>query len=197
MRHRTSRLTASVLASAVLLVGACGADDDGGEDRAEGSTTTTTSTAGDAGSSTTTSGQGPAPTEPATTLQDSEASGRSELEDGRHFGYWKSFEIGDSTAFNEFDLAYFLTGDDAEQAAQKKGEEVTNDYFIVNDNPKLRTLVVRGNAKVTVLAGDSGSGPETEASNVADFAVDRHEDAGFWVTVQDGLVTAIEEQYQP
>jgi hypothetical protein len=32
---------------------------------------------------------------------------------------------------------------------------------------------------------------------VADFAVDRHVGSGFWVTIEDGIVTEIEEQFVP
>lgn len=171
----------AVLAVATLIVTACGDDEE--EAAAPVGTDTTTPTI----ASTVT-------TEPAA-LGDSDDTGKSELEDGRHFGYWDTFEIGDTIAFGEFDLAYFLTGAEAEQAAAERGDEVNNDYYIVNDNPKLRTLIARGDTEVLVLA--SQGSPDQVASNVADFAVDRHENAGFWVTIDAGIVTKIEEQYQP
>jgi hypothetical protein len=170
-------------------LGACGGG--GGDEAAneDGAVTTTAPTTTTTPSTTTTT------TEPVKDLPSADDSGKSELPDGRHFGYWKTFEIGDTIAFGEFDLASFLTGKEAEAAAAKKGDEVPNDYYIVNDNPKLRTVLAKGNAEVLVLADDRG--PDPQKSNVADFAVDRHKDAGFWITIKDGFVTKIEEQYQP
>jgi hypothetical protein len=185
------RLAVLILAvTALMATAACGDDEE-----PAGRSPATTTTSAPSGGTTTTIAPGPTPTEPPGALGDSDRTGRSELADGRHFGYWKSFEIGDTTAFGEFDLAYFLSGVDAEAAAAAKGETVENDYFVVNDNAKLRTLVVAGNAEVRVLV--EGGGADPEASNVADFAVDRHAASGFWVTIADGKVVEIEEQYVP
>ena len=189
MHHRLRRVVLLVVVAALVTTGAC-ADDDEGPSQGQG----TTASSAPSGTSST-AAPGPSPTEPSTQLGDSDETGRSELADGRHFGFWKTFEIGDTIAFGEFDLAYFLTGGEAEAAAAAKGETVENDYFIVNDNARLRTLIVGGDAVVRVLA-DTG-GPTLEPSNVADFAVDRHQASGFWVTIADGLVTEIEEQYVP
>ena len=182
-----------VAAVAAIGLAACGGDGPDGS-AAPASTTTTAAVPQDSSTSTSAGGASPRPTEPPTPAEDGDDTGRSELEDGRHFGYWRSFEIGDTVATGEFDLAYFLSGDEAEKAAAAKGDEVTNDYYIVNDNPRLRTLFARGDTKVVVLVGD---GAKTTTSNVADFAVERNRDAGFWVTIEDGIVTSIEEQYQP
>ena len=54
--------------------------------------------------------------------------------------------------------------------------------------------MARGDTRVQVLDGGE---PELRPSNVADFAVDRAEDAGFWVTIEDGIVTEIEQQFVP
>ena len=193
MRSRVVRAVAVVV---VLASAGCGGDDD--EETAPAPSTTATTAAGASTSA-------PATTAPATTAGapaaeepddpgDGDGSGRSELEDGRHFGFWSTFEIGDTIAYGEFDLASFLVGAEAEAAAAQRGDEVDNDYYIVNDNPRLRTLVARGDTRVQVLDGGE---PELRPSNVADFAVDRAEDAGFWVTIEDGIVTEIEQQFVP
>jgi hypothetical protein len=191
---RRTRIVCLAL-SASMVLAACGDDD---EDTATDDTTSTTAeattTTTEAEPTTTTTAAPPSTEEPGE-IGDSDDTGRSELEDGRHFGYWASFEIGDTIAFGELDLAYFLTGPDAEAAAAERGDEVNNDYYVVNDNPKLRTLIAHGDTEVMVLA-DPG-GPDLVPSNVADFAVDRHESSGFWVTIEDGIVTKIEEQYVP
>jgi hypothetical protein len=192
-----TKVTAALLAvSLVLALGACGNDDEP-EDVPDTTTTTaaeTTTTTAAPAETTTTAASPPATEEPAD-LGDADETGVSELEDGRHFGYWDSFDIGDTVAFGEFDLAYFLSGAEAEAVAAERGDTVENDYYIVNDNPKLRTLIAHGDTEVTVLA-DQG-GPDTVSTNVADFAVDRHTGSGFWVTIEDGIVTAIEEQFVP
>jgi hypothetical protein len=187
-----TKLTAAATALLLLTV-ACGDDDD--------PVAATSTTASDPGATTTTASTttsttaAPPVTEEPADLPDADESGRSELEDGRHFGYWDSFEIGDAVAVGELDLAYFLTGPEAEAAAAERGDTVENDYYIVNENPKLRTLIARGDTVVVVLV-DQG-GPDTTTTNVADFAVDRHEGSGFWVTIEDGIVTEIEEQFVP
>jgi hypothetical protein len=178
-----TRLLVVVIA---LAVAACGSD---GGDAADSTTTT------DAPSTTTTATAGPTPTEPSTTLLDADDSGRSELEDGRHFGYWDSFEIGDTIAFGEFDLAYFLTGPEADQAATAHGDDPELDYYVVNENPKLRTLIAHGDTEVVVVDWDHCCG--SIPSNVADLAVERRDTSGFWVTITNGIVTKIEEQYVP
>ena len=181
-------------ALAALLVApatACG-DDDG--EGAASATTTTISTTTTTTTTATTTTAAPTVTEPTDDMGNSDDPGVSELADGRHFGFWSSFVIGDVSAVGEFDLAYFLTGAEAEAAAAERSDEVDNDYYIVNDNPKLRTLIAKGDTEVRVLAG---GGADLEPTNVADFAVERHPESGFWVTVESGIVTAIEEQYVP
>jgi hypothetical protein len=126
------------------------------------------------------------------------------LEDGRHFGFIT--KIRPSALEIRFDLAYFLTGDEANEAAAERGDEipVPNDYYIVNDNPKLRTLRLSPDVRILVL---DGFGPETKQGELDDFVEGFEEDsfegeyhgsAGlYWVVVRDGVVTKIEEQYTP
>ena len=121
MRSRVVRAVAVVV---VLASAGCGGDDD--EETAPAPSTTATTAAGASTSA-------PATTAPATTAGapaaeepddpgDGDASGRSELEDGRHFGFWSTFEVGDTIAYGEFDLASFLVGAEAEAAAAQRGD---------------------------------------------------------------------------
>ena len=196
-------MVASVVWAALVVAPLAGCGDDDDEEGAASTTTaavTTSSTSTTAPSPSST----PSTTAPPTTaagatdepadVGDSDDTGRSELEDGRHFGFWQRFEIGDTTAYGEFDLAQLLTGTEAEAAAAERGDEVNNDYYIVNDNPRLRTLIAEGDTVVRVLEGGT---PDPVDSNVADFAVERSPDAGFWVTIEDGIVTEIEQQFFP
>jgi hypothetical protein len=75
------------------------------------------------------------------------------LEDGRHFGYIKSVDLGPAPATLSFDLAYLLKGDEANEEAARRGypTPVDNDYFIVDDNPKLRTLVLSDDVELRLL----------------------------------------------
>ena len=199
--RRTRRFACVVVigVSAGLVAGACGGDSKTSGASSAASASTSSSTLA-ATSTTNLPATSTSPASKSTTttavgnLAGSTVSGKSELPDGRHFGYWSTFEVGDTVAFGEFDLAYFLTGPAAVAAAAKKGQTVENDYFIVNDNPKLVTLIAHGDTKVRVLTDGSST---LHASNVADFAVDRHKNAGFWVTIKNGIVTDIEEQFQP
>ena len=65
------------------------------------------------------------------------------LQDGRHFGYVRAVDVDAGTI--EFDLAYFLSGKEANAAYHAAGGTgpVPNDHFVVNDNPMLRTLDAR------------------------------------------------------
>ena len=137
----------------------------------------------------------------------------AELPDGRSFGYIKSVDEGARTI--SFDLAQFLEGDAADKAYREDNglsgnEEVENDYYIRNENTRLRTLHLASDASIQVV----GDPPDTVEGTWADFAAafDSDEIAPFnedgsasyrgtngkyWVTVEDGEVALIEEQYVP
>lgn len=109
-----------------------------------------------------------------------------------------------------FDLAYFLTGDAAAKAARqdgviKMGEPLPNDYYIINDNPLLRTVpfapdvavrvidwkqccdLVKGDFSAFVGAVDSGSAKGSYHGVTSPY----------WITVKGGVIVKIEEQYLP
>jgi hypothetical protein len=129
------------------------------------------------------------------------------LEDGRHFGYIRSIDAEAQTM--RFDLAYFLTGEEANDAAAEHGDEVPvpNDYYIVNDNPRLRTLKVDPGVEVWVIDwADCCDLVEGEIQPFVDAFETRNHPwdalyqgrrAPYWVTVRDGLVVEIEVQYLP
>jgi len=111
------------------------------------------------------------------------------LEDGRHFGYIKSAQLTAQPQFIVFDLAYLLTGDEANQAAADRGLEtpVPNDYFIVNDNPRLRALP----PAPALLFQESFDQKKYPPGNY------KGKFSGYWLTVKGGAVTKVEEQYFP
>ena len=150
---------------------------------------TTTIGQGDGGTTTTVDG-------PSSTPTSSPAGVSEDIEDGRHFGYFESVTIGDVTATGEFDLALFFTGQAAIDAAAEDGiDDYDLDYYIRNENDRLRTLVLDPHAEVTVIDYDNCC--DAVDSNVPSFAVEITPERGCWVTVTNGIVTKIEEQFLP
>ena len=105
-----------------------------------------------------------------------------------------------------FDLAYLLSGKEAAEAAQEAGDEVPvpNDYYIVNDNPKLRTVPVADGVQVDVydwsMCCDTHTsiGFDDFTGYVADPTDDFHgAQSPYWLRVRGGEITRIEEQFLP
>jgi hypothetical protein len=141
-------------------------------------------------------------------IEPTSATLSSELEDGRHFGYIESFDLEALPGSVVFDLAYLLTGEEANQAAAEDGYEtpVPNDYYVINDNPRLRTLVV--SPDVTIRLVDWGHSLGLVSADPRrfqeSFALDEYplgtykgKFSPYWLTIKDGVVVTIEEQYQP
>jgi hypothetical protein len=127
------------------------------------------------------------------------------IEDGRHFVYvTDAARLEDGSVEVTFDLAYFLEGQEAAQAAAEHGDELTNDYYIVNDNPRLRTLPLAGDVRVRYIVADACCELQRGDLDVwlgavlgTDHTVYAGEHAPWWVTVRGGVITRIEEQYLP
>jgi hypothetical protein len=131
-----------------------------------------------------------------------------ELEDGRHFGYIESIDLETPVGTVVFDLGYFLSGEEANQAAAEDGypTPVDNDYYIVNDNPRLRTLLV--SPDITIRLVDWGYSTGLFSADARrfqqSFALDGYplgrykgRFSPYWLTIKGGVVVTIEEQYQP
>jgi hypothetical protein len=129
------------------------------------------------------------------------------LEDGRHFGFIQSVDARGPAMV--FDLAEFLTGDSANQAALEDGviqpgENVPDDYYIRNRNPRLRDLALVPDVQV-ILVNWPACCDTTVNGVLADFAasfttpndVYHGSHSPYWLTVEGGFVTRIEEQYLP
>lgn len=122
----------------------------------------------------------------------------------REFAYLKKVSVADRTLIADY--AQFLTGKAAADAAQKAGGESPppNDYYIVNENPLLRTLPVSPAVAVRLTVDNEGGavaeGFDATFADLAaqlkanpDMASYRH----FWLTIEGGTVTRIEEQFTP
>ena len=183
---RTHRILPTAALVLVLAIVAC----------SSGSSTVT------GGPSTGSEGPGPSPSPAVTETSTVEPTPAAEIEDGRHFVFVKRTKGGSVT----FDLAYLLTGKDAAQAAEEAGQElpVPNDYFIVNDNPKLRTVAVADGAQIMVYDWSTCCDAYTSISfdDFAGYIASPTDDfhgtlSPYWLRVQGGQIVKIEEQYLP
>ena len=135
----------------------------------------------------------------------------AELEDGEHFGVVEEVEVDASGGTLVLDLAYFLTGEAANEAAAERGDEVPvpNDYYIVNDNPRLRTLTLADDVELSLLDwndcceerfdGDLESFAQAidEGMLEAGGEVYNGTFSPYWLTIENGEVVRIEEQFLP
>ena len=84
------------------------------------------------------------------------------LEDSRHPGYVTAIDVPGRTV--TFDLIQFLTGQAAQDAwagdFPDDPDGPPNDYYIVNENSRLRTLPVVAGVDTTVNWLGGGAGPE-------------------------------------
>jgi len=129
------------------------------------------------------------------------------LEDGRHYVYAEAVSEGATGPELTFDLAYFYTGEEAAQEAADRGDESPppNDYYIVNDNPKLRTLPIGPDTVVRYVpdgtccnlkAGDIDAWSEAvNGTAPTDYPDMRY--TGWWITVRDGAIERVAMQWVP
>lgn len=105
------------------------------------------------------------------------------------------------------DYIQFLTGEEAADMAAARGDESPppNDYYIVNDNPELREYPVEDGIIVgVVFTADGMSVPEGLPISLAEWVDGMsgpmqlcYTDAYYIVTVTDGAITALDQQYLP
>ena len=129
-----------------------------------------------------------------------------------HFGYIRSVSTAGPTATLAFDEADFLTGKEAQQAAEKDGavepgEAVPNDYYIRNPDKATKTYPIANDARITAKRCSlcrNGKPGELEPFLAAFMERGqtyndpyRGKDSLYWLTIEDGRVVAIDEQYVP
>lgn len=156
----------------------------------------------------------PTPTPSETTSPSASAIATNEpagdtLPDGTYFVQLTDIQGGEEGPLQlQYDLAYFLTGDEANRAAADRGLEtpVPNDYFIVNDNPKLRLTPLEGVYSVKYIPEGSGLSTPVKAHEAqflgwmgetvqTDFPP--KDTSWWWITIENGSVTKIQQQYLP
>jgi hypothetical protein len=129
------------------------------------------------------------------------------------FGYIRSVSTAGPAATLTFDEAEFLTGEEAQRAAEEDGQvpagdPVPNDYYVRNPDKSTVTLRVANDAEITArrcqLCRDGQPGdvedflgafmdpsPKTYADPY------RGAKSQYWLRIEDGVVVAIDEQYVP
>lgn len=190
----------AVMAAVAILAAGCGGDDD--DDARDTTTTTTTSEAGGgttttasttSASSETTAGGTGEPLGDSPTFHEDAASGSGCTPGGGELpdGWWYGLISTAPTTTLGLDLACFYVGPAAQAEAASRGDEVNNDYYVVNDNPAVRTLTVASGASAECVDLDPTLDMVecTPAEVAADWTV--------WVRVVDGEVDRILEQYLP
>ncbi len=130
------------------------------------------------------------------------------LDDGRHFVLADEVVASGGGNALVLDLGYLLTGDEANEAAAEDGVEtpVPNGYYIVNDNPKRRTVPISPDARVRyipadpccdLVAGDLDAWIDAVNGEVMTDMMGEMGTTWWWITVRAGQVVAIEQQYFP
>ena len=131
---------------------------------------------------------------------------------GEHFGYIRSVSAAGPTTTLAFDEAEFLKGKEAQQAAEEDGvvepgEAVPNDYYIRNPDKATKTYPIANDARVraTRCSLCRNGKPGELGPFLASFMEGRQTYAQpyrgkyglYWLTIEDGRVVAIDEQYVP
>lgn len=202
-RSRNNRVV-TLTALAGLLLAACAAQ--GGESTTTtedvttttGRDTTTTSAPTTTTTSTpTTTGQPPTDSNDLASRSGCKPGTEETLPDGEWYGYIVDLNASEV----EFDLACWFSGDAAVTAASEDGAESPppNDYYVRNENETVRVLAVGSSAEVEYLV--NGGDPNTVTTSayqdwyveweVSDFV------PGYWLTIQDGEIIRIAQQYVP
>jgi hypothetical protein len=135
------------------------------------------------------------------------------LQDGRHFGFIRSIDTGSDPLTLEYDAAQMLFGPIAQNAAEEdgvveEGEPVPNDYYVRNPDEAVQVVPVASFVRVTRVdcsidcdAKATGSFEELAASFEGEgYTYEdpyRGAESQYWLTVADGRVVEIDEQYLP
>jgi hypothetical protein len=188
-----------VLVSFVMAAG-CADSEPGTDSLAATTTSSTGSTSTSAGVTSTVAAPSPA----ATSTTASSGTATSELSSSeknlgngrvRAGGFIKrAYEEGGGRKI-DIDYADFLTGEEAERAAADAGDEVNNDYYIRNVNPKVRTFSVSA-ASFELPEGDPSSPQIGDWDDFSAYTAERPF-VFFWIERVGTDVVLIEGQWVP
>ena len=147
----------------------------------------------------------PTPTQPTSRPASRPAASPATPNPGSDFGFIRSWTAKAGTFYLRFDRAVLLTGKAADDASAAHGGEspVPNDYYIQNDNPRLREVVIGDQATVIGsqhLTGSPGPNPSSLKALLTFVHNGGPQVAAtpFHLTYDDnGFVTQVREQYLP
>ena len=132
---------------------------------------------------------------------------------GYYFGFIRSIDPSAAPSKVGFDVAEFLTGEEALAAAVEAGdasqeEGLPNDFYIRNRSAAVREVQVAPDVSITLIRcpGSCESAPAGWPDLVRLLREPQPEggegfyggpESPFWITLKDGKAAAIEEQYLP
>jgi hypothetical protein len=99
----------------------------------------------------------------------------------------------------DIDRVDMLSGKEGEQRAAADGQDYSNDYYLVNENPTTRRYVLAGNVKIWLENVTHPDRPGGISVNdwLSYLRGDRGRDGLWHLDVEHGVVVGIEEQYRP
>ena len=211
-RNRRTLLIVAAIVVALLVFGggyALGHRNDAPETAASSVVPSPTTTKTRSPKPTPTDDPTPSPTVTETPSPDPSAEPQGDtLADGRYFVRLNDLQGGESgPPAVQYDLAYFLTGDAANQAAKDRGQEtpVPDGYFIVNDSHRMRVVpladpfavkyIPEGNCCQPVKAHNAAFLGWLGETQQSDFPP--KDTSWWWITIDGGQVTKVEQQFLP
>lgn len=119
--------------------------------------------------------------------------GSATLPDGVWFGRAHSW----STASISLDLACWYSGATAESVAAARGDEVNNDYYLVNDTATLRSVPVDGDVPAKKAGWEDGVFTLSAVMADPGGSLPTNHPYPVWIYVNGGVATAVAMQYIP
>lgn len=130
------------------------------------------------------------------------------LANGRHCVWLTGLHRGARTL--TFDVIQWLTGEEVDEAFHREHPEAPdahapNGFYVVNQNPRLRTLPVEHDATVSLLVPAHGAVHQTIPFAALPRYLSHDLDPNdrklwynpFWLTVRNDRIVAVVEQYTP
>lgn len=124
------------------------------------------------------------------------------LDDGRYFGALIALGATQKPPRLLIDIEQWFTDQEAIDAAIEDGviepgEIIPNGYYIRNENPRWRTIEIDPAAKVSLTVYPYGQIDDPLVVSLERFADLSLGWSEYWITMKDGRVVAIEQQYIP
>ena len=119
--------------------------------------------------------------------------GSATLPDGVWFGLAHSW----STASISLDLACWYSGATAESVAAARGDEVNNDYYILNDVATLRSVQVDGDVPSKKAGWEDGVFPLSAVMADPGGSLPTNHPYPVWIYINGGVATAVAVQSIP